>query len=195
MQALDVAAGIDRVMGDAAMYRRILKRFQSDYTGKVACLREAIDAGDATLAHRLAHTLKGAAAMIEARALRALAVEAEQLLRAGLPADPALLDRLEAELARVIAQIDGLVNAPASDGAGETLLAEGDITRLCALLDLGDSSAQHFVTEKRAGLCARLGSARMAALESAVAAFDYERAMDILGAWQGRPARSPGTPG
>ncbi|QOY94345.1 Hpt domain-containing protein [Massilia sp. UMI-21] len=192
--ALDVAAGIERVMGDEAMYRRILGRFRSDYTGKVASLRDAIAAGDATLAHRLAHTLKGAAAMIEARALRALAMETEQILRAGLPADSLLLDRLEAQLARVIAQIDGLIAAPPSGSPGtvEAVLAEGDVTRLCALLDIGDSRAQDLMAKKRAGLCTRLGAARMAELESAVAAFDYERALDILRTRQERQAASPG---
>lgn len=196
MPALDVAAGLDRMMGDEAMYLRILGRFRSDYTTNVARLRDAIATGDATLAHRIAHTLKGAAAMIEARMLRALAVETEHLLRAGLAADLQLLDRLEAELVRVIAQIDGLVAAPAAGTPAAGKLAEGglaeaDLARLCALLDLGDSGAQDFVAEKRAGLCTRLGAARMAEMESAVAAFDYERALHVLGAAQDARAGQP----
>ncbi len=180
--ALDAAAGLDRMMGDASMYLRVLARFRTDYAGTVARLRAAIAGHDLMLAHRIAHTLKGAAAMIEARGLRAQAAELEQGLRAGAPADPQLLDELDMELARVIAQVDALIAAPPAlhPAAGGAMLAEGDFGHLCALLDLGDSAAQDFVAEKRAGLRARLGAARMAQLESALTAFDYERALCIL---------------
>jgi HPt (histidine-containing phosphotransfer) domain-containing protein len=181
------------MMGDRAMYLRVLARFRSDYAGNVARLRAAIEAGDGSLAHRIAHTLKGAAAMIEARALRVLAVDVEQLLRAGTPADAGLLDRMEAELARVVAHVDGLIAAPAapaapSGDAGEAVLPDGELLQLCALLDLGDSGAQDFMTEKRAGLRARLGALRLAELESAVADFDYERALGVLGAARAQQA-------
>lgn len=191
MQALDTAAGLERMMGDRAMYLRILSRFHSDYTDTVARLRAALAAGDATLAHRIAHTLKGAAAMIEARGLRMLALETEQRLRAGGPVDAILLDRLDEELARVIAEV-ALLLAPVggAPAAGDVVLTEADLAHLCSLLDLGDSAAQDVVAEKRAGLRARLGAARMAELESAVAAFDYERALYVLDA----PGRQPAPP-
>jgi HPt (histidine-containing phosphotransfer) domain-containing protein len=193
-QALDSAAGLHRMMGDEAMYLRVLARFRSDYADTVARLRAALAGGDATLAHRIAHTIKGAAAMIEARSLRAQASDVEQLLRTGVPADPVLrdlLERLEAELARVMAQIDGLVAAPAtaSPTAGEGAL-ESDIAQLRALLDVGDSGAQDVVVAQRAGLRARLGAARMAELESAVASFDYERAVCLLDALPGASGAS-----
>jgi HPt (histidine-containing phosphotransfer) domain-containing protein len=183
MRALDYAAGLDRMMGDEAMYLRVLTRFRSDYADTAACLRAALAAGDATLAHRIAHTLKGAAAMVEARGLRALALEVEQLLKAGAPADALLLERLDAELARVIGEV-ALLLAPAASipAASEAALPEADLANLRSLLDLGDSGAQDLMAEKRAGLRARLGAARMAELESAVAAFDYERALSVLDA-------------
>lgn len=183
LPALDVAAGLERLMGDRSMYLRVLGRFRSDYTDNVARLRTAIAAGDMPLAHRIAHTLKGAAAMIEAQGLRTLALDVEQQLRAGAATDSRLLAQLDAELARVMAQVELLLAAPAVDTpSADAALHEGDVTRLCELLDLGDSSAQDFMTEKRAGLRTRLGAARMAELESAVAAFDHERALRVLGA-------------
>ena len=186
--ALDLAAGLERMMGDRAMYLRVLGRFRSDYADNAARLRAALAAGDSTLAHRVAHTLKGAAAMVEARTLRALALDVEQLLRAGAPADAQLqqlIGQLETELARTMAQVDTLLAPPgASPAAGQAVLAEGDIAQLCALLDLGDSGAQDFMAEKRAGLRTRLGEARMAELETAVAAFDFELALSVLDATQ-----------
>jgi HPt (histidine-containing phosphotransfer) domain-containing protein len=181
--ALDPAAGLDRMMGDRAMYLRVLARFRADYTDSAARLRAALAAGDGAQAHRLAHTLKGAGAMIEARGLCALAAQAEQLLLAGAPAGTKLLDRLEAELGRVLADVE-LLLAPAVEhpAAGEAVLLEGDLAYLRSLLDLGDSGARDFTTRKRAGLRARLGTARMTELESAVAAFDYEVAVRLLDA-------------
>ncbi|MFN3789560.1 Hpt domain-containing protein [Massilia sp.] len=183
MPALDCAAGRDRMMGDEAMYLRVLARFRSDYADTAARLRTALAAGDATLAHRIAHTLKGAAAMVEARCLRALALEVEQLLRAGAPADAPLLERLEAELARVIDEV-ALLLAPSAVGpaASDATLAPADLAHLRSLLDLGDSGAQDLMAEKRGPLRAYLGAARMAQLESALAAFDYERALSVLDA-------------
>ena len=183
MQALDCAAGLERMMGDQAMYLRVLTRFHSDYADTAARLRAALAAGDATLAHRIAHTLKGAAAMVEARGLRALALEVEQLLRAGAAADTALLDRLDAELARVIAAVTlRLAPDAGTPASGAAALSDDDLAHLRSLLDLGDSGAQDLMAEKRAGLRARLGAARMAQLESAVTAFDYERALSVLDA-------------
>nr|WP_229521196.1 Hpt domain-containing protein [Massilia sp. IC2-477] len=166
------------------MYLRILARFRSDYTGYVARLRTALAGGDLTLAHRVVHTLKGAAAMIEARGLRAAAVEVEQQLRGGAHANAHLVDRMEAELARVMAQVDSLMAAQsAGDTAGaQAMLAERDLRRLRALLDVGDSGAQNVIAENRSALRTRLGAARMAELEKAVAAFDYERALGVLDA-------------
>lgn len=187
--ALDTAAGLDRMMGDRGMYLRVLTRFRADYTDSAARLHAALAAGDGALAHRLAHTLKGAAAMIEAHGLCLLAVQAEQLLLASAPVDTALLDRLEAELGRVLAEVE-LLLAPAAEqpAAGDALLLKGDPAYLRSLLDVGDSGAREFVTRKHAGLCARLGAARMAELESALAAFDYEKAMCLLDAADERAA-------
>lgn len=180
--ALDTAAGLERMMGDRAMYLRILTRFRSDYAGHATRLRTALATGDMALANRIAHTVKGAAAMIEAHGLRALALDVEEQLRTNALPEAQLVDRLEVELARAIAQVNAML-APlqGSAPAGETPLADGDLARLGRMLDLGDGGAQDFLREKRAGLRTRLGAACMAELEAAVAAFDFERALRVLG--------------
>ncbi|MGI4717049.1 MAG: Hpt domain-containing protein [Janthinobacterium lividum] len=182
---LDYAAGLERMMGDAAMYLRVLARFRLDYRDNAARLRAALDAGDAALAQRVAHTLKGAAAMIEARGLRQLAADVEQGLRAGhgADADAELLDRLEAELARVMARLDTLLepSTTSTPGAAAAMAPdEQEVARLCELLDLGDSAAQDLVREQEAGLRTLLGAPRMAQLQAALACFDYEQALRVL---------------
>lgn len=183
--AINYAAGLERVMGDQGMYLRVLTRFRLDYHDKAVRLRAALAAGDLVLAQRLAHTLKGAAAMIEARTLRRLAVEAEQQLRSVAGADAQLLDSLDAELARVIAQAGVLLQAPAQahgKAEPETVEALGaaEVERLCALLDIGDSAALDVIEGQHAGLQALLGAPRMVALQAAVASFDFEGALQVL---------------
>ncbi|MEW6763120.1 MAG: Hpt domain-containing protein [Pseudomonadota bacterium] len=179
--ALDYAAGLERMMGDHEMFLRVLARFRGDYRDSVARVRAAFDAGDLALAQRLAHTLKGAAAMIEARGLRQQAAQAEQALRAGHTLDAQMFDSLDAELARVMAQLDTLLAAPAArDAAPAPALNEAVLAQLCALLDLGDSAAQDLVEEHAAGLGTLLGAARMAQLQAAVACFDFEGALRML---------------
>ena len=182
---LDYAAGLERMMGDAAMYLRVLARFRLDYRDNAARLRAALDAGDAALAQRVAHTLKGAAAMIEARGLRQLAADVEQGLRAGrgADADAELLDRLEAELARVMARLDTLLETPTTSAPGAAAAMapdEQEVAHLCELLDLGDSAAQDLVRKHEAGLRTLLGAPRMAELQAALACFDYEQALRVL---------------
>lgn len=193
--ALDYRAGLERLMGDQAMYKRVLARFHIDYRDIAARLRAALAGGDLLLAQRIAHTLKGAAAMIEARLLRQLAADVEHALRTGAGVDPRLLACLERELARVMAQLDALLPCPAQKEPGpdaaqaQAQAGDADMARLCALLDLGDSAAQDFIGEHQAGLAARLGEARMGQLRAAMAAFDFEEALQVLRPGAGHSSR------
>ena len=179
--AFDYAAGLERMTGDTEMYGRVLARFRFDYRDAMTRLRAALDSGDPVLAQRLAHTLKGAAAMIEARGLRQGALALEQALRAVRAPEDALLVRLEAELEQVMAQLDVLLAAPApAEAAPAPPLDDAQVARLCALLDLGDSAAQDLIEEHGAGLRTLLGAPRMAQLQAAVACFDFEGALTML---------------
>jgi HPt (histidine-containing phosphotransfer) domain-containing protein len=98
---IDLAAGVARMMGDRAMFLRVLARFRDEYATLPETLRAALAAGDIDLALRLAHTLKGACGMIEAPALQAAAVALEEGLRKGAVDYAGELALLETELARV----------------------------------------------------------------------------------------------
>ncbi|UVW28562.1 Hpt domain-containing protein [Massilia sp. H6] len=180
--ALDYRAGLARLMGDQAMYLRVLTRFHLDYRGMVLGLHDALAAGDLLLAQRLAHTLKGAAAMIEARRLRQLAHQVEHGMRAGSGVDPQLLACLGRELERVMAELDLLLEQPAelAQAVATRVFAEADMTHLCELLDTGDSAAQDFVEDQFAGLRIVLGMKRAAELQAAMAAFDFDKALQLL---------------
>ena len=93
--------------GDREAAAEVTAEYRADAPRQVAALRMALAAGNAALARRQAHTLKGASANVGAEAVRAVAHAVElaaaegELERAGaLQAELALqLDRLEVALA------------------------------------------------------------------------------------------------
>lgn len=176
---LDVAAGIERLMGNRPIYLRALARFRSDYRGATAAIRTALAGEDLPLARRLVHTLKGAAGMIEAGPLHAAALALEEALRLGAPGADALLERVDAALSRVMhalesLQVDEAGGEPVADAGADVL------ERLRGLLDRGDGAAVELVGAAHGTLRRELGEPACADLSEAVAAFDYERALALL---------------
>lgn len=181
--AIDLAAGLERVMDDRELFLRVLGRFAGDYRDLAARLHAALAAGDAVLARRIAHTLKGAAGMIEAARLRELALEVELALKDGGPVAPTLPAALDDELARVLAEVDALLAAQeaAVAAAAATTPADPDeLARLRGMLDIGDGRALDLATALRPRLLVAIGSERMAAFDAAIARFDFESALALL---------------
>lgn len=182
---IDLAGGVARVMGDHGLFARVLDRFRGDYRRVPAAIRAALAVGDSALAQRLAHNLKGASGMIEARALAREAQALEQALgAAGADCGP-LLERLDAEFDRVLRQLEAMQaqQAPAAASpvpAGPMLAPAQARAQLAALLDSGDGTALELVRDARAALVQALGEARFGEVAGAVEAFDFERALALL---------------
>ena len=177
---IDLDAGLARVMGDRALFLRVLGRFGVDYRDLTARLHAALDAGDAVLAQRIAHTLKGAAGMIEAHHLNALALGVELALKGGSRLSLSLIDELDTELTRVLLEVDALLAAPAPPVPDATAGTAPDVDALRAMLDIGDGRAPELLERMRPRLLEELGGERMTALDSAVRRFDFERALTLL---------------
>lgn len=177
--ALDLAAGLERVMDDRALFLRVLGRFAGDYRDLAARLRAALAASDTVLAQRIAHTLKGAAGMIEATRLRQLALEVELALKAGGPATPPLVAALDDELTRVLAEVDTLL---AASSTPESIQATDpdDLARLRDMLDVGDGRALELAARLRPRLLASMESEQVAGFDAAIARFDFEGALALL---------------
>ena len=191
---LDLAGGIERVMGDRSMFARILSRFRLDYGRAASAIRTALSDGDRPLAQRLTHTLKGASGLIEARPLHLQAVALENVLRAHVD-HRTTMDRLETELNRVLRELDKLLKdtaapgAPGGVAAAQAVPRRADmLERLRQLLDVGDGSAVELFAEARQPLTDVLGSEVMHELTLAMDAFDFERALKLLGQPATRPA-------
>jgi HPt (histidine-containing phosphotransfer) domain-containing protein len=184
---LDVADGIGRVMGDRALYARMLRRFGDDYRNGAAPIRGAIGSGDLRLAHRMAHTLKGASGMISAPALHRQASALEFALRHACPGQAELLDTLDSALAAVLRAIERVLAAePAPDQPhpppppalqpGQDLVAQ-----LAELLATGDGAAVDLLEQAGPSLKAALGDAGFGAVALAANEFDFEGALAALG--------------
>jgi HPt (histidine-containing phosphotransfer) domain-containing protein len=190
--AVNHAGGIARLMGDGALFARVLGRFRNEYRLAAAGIRGALDTGDLPLALRLVHTLKGAAGMIEAVPLRREAHALEHTLRGG-PGDPRQhLDRLEAALDRVLHELDAAaatcdVPAPAAGGGHRKMQQEAHeqahedaLARLATLLDDGNGNAVDLVRDAEAALTAQMGEQAYRQLAERIEAYDFDGALALL---------------
>ena len=81
LTGFDLAAGLERLMGNKRLYRKLLVDFGTKYTETAREIRAAIDANDFEQAHSLVHNLKGLAGNLEAKDLQAATVEMEKLVK------------------------------------------------------------------------------------------------------------------
>jgi CheY-like chemotaxis protein len=101
---LDALDGLVRVAGNRKLYLKLLRQFAEQQGSAVDQIAVAMAGGDAPLAERLAHTIKGVAGNIGAKQVQSAAGVLEKLLRARAAA--AEVDAARAQLA---AALDPLV--------------------------------------------------------------------------------------
>jgi HPt (histidine-containing phosphotransfer) domain-containing protein len=183
---VDVAGGTARLMGDGALFARVLARFRKDYRDTAGAIRSALDGGDLRLALRLVHTLKGAAGMIEAVPLYRSAEALEQAVRAG--GDPyartAHLAHLDTALDAVLRALDDhalqLAPAPPRTPPAPSPAHRDARMRLRVLLDEGNGEAVDLVREAEATLRTEMGNENYERLAEAIDAFDFNDALTLL---------------
>jgi len=88
---VDVGDALDRLGGDAELYRDLLRHFSVQYADCPAQLRQAVQAGDLVGARFLTHSLRGVAANLGARAVIPAATALERALAEGAD-EASLLD-------------------------------------------------------------------------------------------------------
>jgi HPt (histidine-containing phosphotransfer) domain-containing protein len=100
---LDTAAGIERIGGNEASYRKLLRKFVDNQAGAIDEIIAARKEGDNDSAVRAAHTLKGVGGSIGAGALQRLGAELEHGLKESPQGDfDALLTATRDELQRLV---------------------------------------------------------------------------------------------
>jgi len=123
-----------REQTDKDLRNKLLVKFTVNNSGVFNALTDALDAGDITLAHRIAHTLKSNAAQIEQTSLQDAAQEIEDMLLGGNnTVTPEHLTALESELKKVLDEITpiaNMLNEPAHDKNNQTLLDDEAVREL-----------------------------------------------------------------
>jgi len=130
LSGLDVAAGLERVGGDAAVYRSILCKFHASQADSLKRIVDAEAAGDRPLAIQLAHALKGVAGNIAATELHAAVETLESQLHAGERLDETVLARASGLLDSLVASLNrwlqanppSRMQAPMTDGQSVAIM-------------------------------------------------------------------------
>jgi signal transduction histidine kinase/CheY-like chemotaxis protein len=104
LAGIDMPAGLATCMGDPALYRRLLLKFRDSQAGFGAAFASALADADPTAATRSAHTLKGMAGNIGARAVQAAAQALETACGQGAAAS-----QLEPLAAAVLRELDPVI--------------------------------------------------------------------------------------
>lgn len=130
--------GLSRVNNKETLFRKILKKFYKEYANTPAEIIAALEDGDAELARRLAHTVKGVAGNIGAEDLQAVAADLEDAIRDEDPeavgrALPAFEPALEATRSALQPYVDAAVDSRQAQ-TGAVAGEMGDLAKLRELL-------------------------------------------------------------
>jgi two-component system, sensor histidine kinase and response regulator len=101
LAGVDVEFGLRILRGEAGLYARILAKYARNHGDDVQHLRTLIAAGDHEGAHRVAHTLKGAAGTLGLTRIQSAMAELIEGIRAGRSASGLESAILDAEVAHV----------------------------------------------------------------------------------------------
>jgi signal transduction histidine kinase/CheY-like chemotaxis protein/HPt (histidine-containing phosphotransfer) domain-containing protein len=181
IDGVDVANGLRRVAGNRRLYRGLLEQFCDKQAGAGAEIAEALRAGDRASAERLAHTLKGVAGNLGVGCVQAAAAKIEHAIRESGSSVPALIAELTSILVPQVAAIRIALDAvapvlPAVPGQFDPAAAALAVTRLKSLIKVNDGDAADEIESVANSLAGAADPARLAALRSAIADFDFEKA-------------------
>jgi signal transduction histidine kinase/CheY-like chemotaxis protein/HPt (histidine-containing phosphotransfer) domain-containing protein len=102
MPGIILADGLARVDGNRSLYKKILLKFRTSNADTIDKIKNALSIGDDKAARRLAHTVKGVAAMLGAVQLAAVAAELESvLIKGSIGVDDVLLAKFNESLTMV----------------------------------------------------------------------------------------------
>jgi signal transduction histidine kinase/DNA-binding response OmpR family regulator/HPt (histidine-containing phosphotransfer) domain-containing protein len=188
LTGINTTLGLTHVVGNSALYNRLLGRFRHSQRLALTELRAHCAAGSRQDAVRRAHTLRGVAANIGALEVAAAATNLEHdLAVSGQPTlDTPLLAQqlqlLDAALNVVLHSLDhyfdtqALVVADTAPTAASTIAAQSALRQLMALLDEDDADAIDYFESVKDNLTPLLDPASLMALAGHLEQYDFEAA-------------------
>ncbi|MFM6987179.1 MAG: response regulator [Arenimonas sp.] len=186
--SLDLALGMARMGGKASLYHKILAQFRERQSDAPLKIREALAAGDADTARRIAHTLKGLSGNIGATGLQKACESIDARIRVGDTGGdfPGRLSEMASQLDAVMAAAQRYLQDAGSGGAtgaehhaGPTHdpdKAPRSINRLAEMLSDADAASLDFF-HAHAGIFRDAWPQEFEAIREAVESFDFELAL------------------
>ncbi|MFC5301401.1 PAS domain S-box protein [Azospira restricta] len=184
IDGLDTELGLRSVRGRVASYRRLCRLYAESHAGDMATLRRQLADGDARLACRTAHSLKGAAGTLGAVLLQKTAGDLERTLATGTDAlaANALIDRVDyinRSLCQALAAADRIEPPPQPVPPVDRATAATLLARLETLIAEDDVRAKTLLTDARSALQPLIGE-HYDRLAHALAHYDFEAALTAL---------------
>ncbi len=189
LPGIDIAAGLERMVGNRAAYRKLLLKFAESKVQADTEILEAWKSHDIQLAVRLAHTLKGVAGNLGATGLQHASKELEAAIKEERNDVLPLLEVFSQELKTVMQSIALLEPAakpqPAGGEASAATVNMEEIApvlkRLRALLEDDDMEAMDCLTELQDKVKGTTVEAALQEISKALGGYDFGKALKILG--------------
>jgi two-component system sensor histidine kinase/response regulator len=187
---LDTRDGLLRVAGNRTLYLRLLRQFGEQQAHTLGDISAAFAQGDSVLAERMAHTLKGVAGNIGAKAVQSAAGDLEKLihnrartadLESAKTAAANALYPLLGQLQTVLASTTPESLAPATQSTvPDPALSRQAAAQLASLLSDFDASAAEFVDGHVARLSPLFADEAWTQFESLVQNYSFTEALTHL---------------
>ncbi len=179
LPGIDLAAGLRRVGGNRAVYRRLLIQFCSAQADAVARIRRALAGNDRELAVREAHTVKGVAANLGITSVQLPAAALETSLKAGsngASEQAALAAAFEPVLAGLRTLMPSASRTAIADPAAALAGHRSELARLRTLLASDDTAASELAEQ----LAAATSHPVLAEVHRLASDFDFAAALARL---------------
>ena len=196
LPGIDVVAGLATAVGNQKLYRRLLLKFRDGQLAFESEFRAALKDAQGEAATRCAHTLKGTAGNIGAKALYDAASALEQACK-GHAAEAqieVLLQAVLAQLNPVLQGLQGLTGekrageegarhaAPSVRGLPDSVDVQSALGRLAELLQHNDAEASDVLDQLESQVAGTPLAAGLAPVAQALAEFDFDNALLRLNA-------------
>jgi two-component system, sensor histidine kinase and response regulator len=189
IEGLDIRDGLSRVAENRKLYLKLLRQFVEQQGPVLDQISAALAGGDASLAERLAHTLKGVAGNIGAKTVQGAAGALEKLIR-----DKAESTELSAARQQVAAVLDPLIGrlrstcgSAAAEGPAKSTRVAIDPAKsreaaahLMGLFAEFDPGAADFIETNQADLQPLFAGERWAEFEKLVQGYAFAEAQAQL---------------
>jgi signal transduction histidine kinase/CheY-like chemotaxis protein len=184
VEGLDAAEGLLRVAGNRKLYLKLLRQFCAHQAEAPAQIAAQLEAGERAAAERTAHTVKGVAANLGAKAVQSAAGALESALRGG--ADAAALAPLRRQFAADLDQLVGRLcvalgeEAAAGAAPGGGAVDPAQVKPLVAQMDKFlaefDAAAAECLEANRAAFASLFPVAEFGEFERAVQGYAFDEA-------------------